>query len=61
MYSGNDVVVVKELIQTKRDFVVVDTDLNELEKLSETDKILYIENVMRFAQCVSVSDRELLC
>lgn len=37
-------VVVKELIQTKRDFVVVDTDLNELEKLSETDKILYIND-----------------
>jgi len=36
-------VVVKELIQTKRDFVV-DTDLNELEKLSETDKILYIND-----------------
>ena len=37
-------VVVKELIQTQRDFVVVDTDLNELEKLSETDKILYIND-----------------
>jgi voltage-gated potassium channel len=37
-------VVVKELIQTQRDFVVVDTDLKELEKLSETDKILYIND-----------------
>ncbi len=37
-------VVVKELMQTQRDFVVVDTDLKELEKLSETDKILYIND-----------------
>lgn len=36
-------VVVKELIQTQRDFVV-DTDLKELEKMSETDKILYIND-----------------
>jgi len=37
-------VVVKELVQTQRDFVVVDTNLEELEKLSETDKILYIND-----------------
>ena len=36
--------VVKELIQTKRDFVVVDTDTEKLEKLSAMEKILYIND-----------------
>ncbi|ODS31402.1 MAG: potassium uptake system protein TrkA [Candidatus Scalindua rubra] len=35
-------VVVKELIQTKRDFVIVDTDSEKLEKLSEAEDICYI-------------------
>ena len=36
--------VVKELIQTKRDFVVVDADSEQLEKLSAMEKILYIND-----------------
>ena len=36
--------VVKELKQTKRDFVVVDTDTDKLEKLSAMEKILYIND-----------------
>ena len=36
--------VVKELIQTKRNFVVVDTDSEKLEKLSAMEKILYIND-----------------
>lgn len=37
-------VVLKELIQTKRDFVVVDTDSEKLEELSATEEILYIND-----------------
>ncbi len=36
--------VVKELQQTKRDFVVVDTASEKLEKLSAMEKILYIND-----------------
>jgi len=36
--------VVKELKQTKRDFVVVDTNTERIEKLNELDKILYIND-----------------
>ncbi|GAX60202.1 kef-type K+ transport systems, predicted NAD-binding component [Candidatus Scalindua japonica] len=36
--------VVKELKRTKRDFVVVDTDSEKLEKLNETEKILFIND-----------------
>ncbi len=37
-------IVVKELIQSKRDFVVVDTDFKKLEKLSAVEKVLYIND-----------------
>ena len=36
--------IVKELKLTKRDFVVVDTDSEKLEKLNATDNILYIND-----------------
>jgi len=36
--------IVKELKLTKRDFVVVDTDSEKLEKLSATENILYIND-----------------
>ncbi len=36
--------IVKELILTKRDFVVVDTDSEKLEKLNTMEKILHINN-----------------
>lgn len=35
-------IVVNELIQTKRDFVIVDTDLGRLEKLNAEEKVLYV-------------------
>ncbi len=37
-------IVVKELKQTQRDFVVVDTDSEKLEKLCAMEKILYIND-----------------
>ena len=37
-------IVVKELIQTKRDFVVVDSAPERLEKLSEMENILYLND-----------------
>ncbi len=36
--------IVKELKLTKRDFVVVDTDSEKLEKLNAMEKVLYIND-----------------
>ena len=38
------IVVINELIKTKTDFVVVDTDLGKLDKLNETEKVLFIND-----------------
>jgi Kef-type K+ transport systems, predicted NAD-binding component len=37
-------IVVKELIQTKRDFVVIDADSEQLAKLSAMETVLFINN-----------------
>ncbi len=38
------IIVIDELIKTKMAFVIVDTDLEKLEKLNETEKVLFIND-----------------